>query len=74
MGSGARSSTRIPRSDTGGSVARKVSFWAGKGFFIETIEDNDESFHLVISTPDLQNREQAAQTEQFFINFITTQI
>jgi len=51
-------------------MPNKVNLWWGKGFFIETLEDGDESFHLVITTPDFQTREQADQAERYFRNLI----
>ena len=55
-------------------MARKVSLWWGRGFWVETVADGDGSYHLVIRTPDFQTREQADQAERYFQQLFTTGI
>ena len=42
--------------------------WWGRGFWMETVAENDGSYHLSIKTPDFSTREEAAQAEQYFQN------
>jgi len=52
------------------SVSRKVAFWSGSGFFIETFADGDGAFRLVIHTPDFDTLEQAQKAETYFQNLV----
>ena len=49
-----------------GEVAKKVDFWLGYGYFIETIHDGDGTYHLVIKTGDFNTRKEADSAVAFF--------